>query len=124
MAGDDDDDENDNPSRGDQMEDEVLTNRQAGKELDAQHVPSLLNLFGTDLKSDSNQVDGDKTKSVPEELDDGKASVPSSPIIELLHQQPAQLESDQDKATHNQINNATSTRLVQHINTPALSTIV
>jgi hypothetical protein len=124
MAGDDDDDDdNDNTVRRDQIQDEVLTNRQAGEELDAQHVPSLLNLFGTDLRSDSNQVDGDKTKSTPEEPDDGKASVPS-PINELLHEQPTQIESDQDKTTHSQINNASSTGLIQHINTPALSTNV
>ncbi|PLW32809.1 hypothetical protein PCANC_18827 [Puccinia coronata f. sp. avenae] len=124
MAGDDDDDDdNDNTVRRGQIQDEVLTNRQAGEELDAQHVPSLLNLFGTDLRSDSNQVDGDKTKSTPEEPDDGKASVPS-PIIELLHEQPTQIESDQDKTTHSQINNASSTGLIQHINTPALSTNV
>ncbi|KNZ59064.1 hypothetical protein VP01_1806g1 [Puccinia sorghi] len=115
-----DDDENVQSLKEDQTRHDVLTNHQAGKELE-QVDPSLSNLFGTDPESSSAQVDGTNTKPAPE---DEKCSAPSAPLVELLHEDPARIPSEADQAAHNQINHASPAGPIQHINTPVLSTTV
>ncbi|EFP77677.1 uncharacterized protein PGTG_03633 [Puccinia graminis f. sp. tritici CRL 75-36-700-3] len=126
MAGDDDDDEKSANIPADRQEDATSsTHCEARKEIDqgSKHEPSLSNLFDADLENNSMQVDGEYNKPAREDLEDGKTSAPS-PLVELLHEKPSRVQADQDQATQRQINNASPAGPIQHINPPALSTIV
>ncbi|POW11287.1 hypothetical protein PSHT_08522 [Puccinia striiformis] len=119
MAGDDDDEnENDKNSTNlgeDDKKDAAPTHREAleGIDQETQQGPSLQPI----------QVDIGTSKSASEHLEGGKAST-SSTIIEMLHEKPARTQSGQDEATHNQIHIASPAGPVQHINAPVLSSIV
>ncbi|KAI9617121.1 hypothetical protein KEM48_004978 [Puccinia striiformis f. sp. tritici PST-130] len=127
MAGDDDDEnENDKNSTNlgeDDKKDAAPTHREAleGIDQETQQGPSLSNLF--DIEDNPIQVDIGTSKSASEHLEGGKAST-SSTIIEMLHEKPARTQSGQDEATHNQIHIASPAGPVQHINAPVLSSIV
>ncbi|KAA1128613.1 hypothetical protein PGTUg99_013620 [Puccinia graminis f. sp. tritici] len=126
MAGDDDDDEKSANIPADRQEDATSsTHCEARKEIDqgSKHEPSLSNLFDADLENNSMQVDSEYNKPAHEDLEGGKTAAPS-PLVELLHEKPSRVQADQDQAAQRQINNASPAGPIQHINPPALSTIV
>ncbi|OAV88492.1 hypothetical protein PTTG_00877 [Puccinia triticina 1-1 BBBD Race 1] len=127
MAGNDDDDDEKitNLPENCMQEDTISTNRKAGKEIEQgpTHDPSLSNLFEADSQNNSMQVDDEKSKPAPEDHPCGKAPAPS-PIAELLNEKHTRIQSDQDQAANHQINNASPTGPIQHINTPVLSSVV